>query len=140
MPRRLKLDTREMGFLDLYLIYDEDGVWEEEWRELQGEWYAPLLTTTSSEVLDQALKGYTQPLVKALGLSPQNCLIKIPEPARKCGARENCLFFDRGRCFPTAKKMPWCFVPDGIEGAERNRLAAEVIRLWREGVYVVLVT
>lgn len=139
MPRRLKIDSFEMGFLELYLIYDEGGTWEPEWRALQGEEMTTLFTRVPKDTMDHALKGWTRPFITALGLSPEGCLIKLPTTARKCGTRERCSFFDKKLCFPTAKKMPWCFVPDGIEGEERIRLASEVIKFWREGVYVVLV-
>ena len=139
MPRRLKIDTLEMGFLELFLIFNEHGVWEPEWRPLQGDALTALFTVVSKDTMDHALKGWSRPLVSALQLAPDGCLIKLPKDAKRCGARANCPFYDKKTCFPTAKKMPWCFVPDGVEGEERVRLAAEVIKFWREGVYVLVV-
>lgn len=139
MPRRLKLDTFEMGPLELFLIYDEGGTWEREWHPLQGEDMTTLFTSVTKETMDHALNGWSKPLVSMLGLSPDGCLIKLPPRSKECGERHKCVYFDKKLCFPTAKKMPWCFVPDGVQGAERLQLSAEVIKYWREGVYVVVV-
>jgi hypothetical protein len=35
--------------------------------------------------------------------------------------------------------MPWCFEPSGIEDPNARRLVAELIQLWRQGVYTVVV-
>jgi hypothetical protein len=128
-----------MGFLELYLIYDEGGVWEQNWRPLQGNEIASLLTTVPKDTIEHALRGWTSPLVKSLGLPPQGALIKLPESARVCTLRDRCPFYDKARCFPTAKRMPWCYEPDGSEDPEVRRLMSEIVKSWREGVYVVLV-
>lgn len=139
MPRRLKVSTVEMGELELYLIYDEGGVWEEEWRPLQGTDLTGLMTVVSKEDMDHCLRGWTAPFFKALGLPPWGVLKKLPLAAQKCGQRAQCPMYDRKLCFPTAKRLPWCFEPDVSEDGEARRLASELIKFWREGVYVVLV-
>ena len=35
VSRRLRVRTNEMGFLELYLIYERAGAYEEYWRPLQ---------------------------------------------------------------------------------------------------------
>jgi hypothetical protein len=35
--------------------------------------------------------------------------------------------------------MPWCFVPAGLEEGPASDLGAETLRLWREGVYIIVV-
>ena len=135
----MKVDTKELGFLELYLIYDEGGVWEEEWLPLQGNEIAALFTVVPKDTVEHALRGWTSPLVKALGLPPKGALLKVPERARVCTLRGRCPFYDKAMCFPTAKKMPWCFEPELSDDPEARRLASEVIKYWREGVYVVLV-
>ncbi len=133
MPRRLTLQTAEMGQLELYLIYNEGGVWEAQWRGFQGVWDVP---SVSKEVMDHALHGWTRPLVDALGPPPKGKLHMLPAKARRCASESECPFYDARRCGLLLTKMPWCFVPDGTAP---GMLAAELIKLWREGVYVVAV-
>jgi hypothetical protein len=35
--------------------------------------------------------------------------------------------------------MPSCFEPAGIEDLEARRLAGMLVRMWREGVYLIVV-
>lgn len=139
MSRRLKVDTTEMGRLELYLIYEVDGIWEEEWRPLQGVEITNLITSVTKTVMDDCLNGFSKPLFKALGLAPWATIIKLPVVAATCARKEGCVFYDRKTCFPRAKKMPFCFEPNVSTNEDTLRLGAELIRLWREGVYVVLV-
>lgn len=133
MPRRLQIPSREMGTLQLYLIYSQAGLWEEQWAPLQRVLDLPAV---SKEVMDHALHGWTKPLVDALGPPPKGKLLLLPRSARDCAQRARCPSFDTKRCGLLLKKMPWCFEPDGLE--EKN-LVSEVISLWREEVYVVVV-
>jgi hypothetical protein len=122
-----------MGTLELYLIYNYDGLWEEQWRTFQNVWDLPEVT---KDVMDMALHRLTRPLVEALGPPPKGVLLKLPIAARSCMARERCPFFNKRRCGILLKQMPWCFVPDQTPA---ENLGAELIKLWREGVYVVVV-
>lgn len=122
-----------MGRVELYLIYDEGGTWEAEWRDLQGKLALP---TLSKEDMDHALHGWTRPLVDQIGPPPQGMLLQLPRAARRCAHEKTCPLYDRKHCDIQHKKMPWCFEPAGIEA---GRLAAEVIKLWRSEVYVLLV-
>jgi len=133
VPRRLQLPSAEMGSLELYLIYDEGGVWELEWRELQGVLELPVV---SKEDMDHALHGWTRPLVDALGPPPKGMLLKLPRTARLCAHEKACPFYDKRRCGLLLSKMPWCFEAAGLAAP---KLVAEVIKLWRQEVYVVLV-
>lgn len=139
MPRRLKLPTTELGSVELYVIYDYSGTWEDEWKPLQGAEVTALFTVVSKDVFDHALHGWTRPFVDALGLAPVGALRKLPAAAKQCALRERCPFYDRKKCVPSSPKLPWCFEPDGIDDQEKRRLAAEVIGFWRQGVYVVVV-
>lgn len=138
MPRRLKLVTVEVGKLELFLIYSSNSVWEPEWRPMQGHPIASLFTMTSKEVVDHALRGWTAPLTKALGIPPLGALRKLPVAAKGCMDRQKCPHYDQKDCNPAAKDMPWCFVPGGITD-EVRQLASDVIQMWREGVYILLV-
>lgn len=133
MPRRLQIPSREMNTIQLYLIYQYGDVWEEEWRPLQGVMDLPSVT---KEVMDQALTGWTKPLVNSLGPPPKGKLLQMPRTARHCQHEKTCPLFDANTCSPLKKKMPWCFEPAGIEP---GILAAEVVKLWRSEVYVVVV-
>lgn len=139
MPRRLKLIPKELGELQLYLIYDYDGVWEEHWRPLQGHPFTDVFTRISKEVMDHALKGWTKPLVDALGLPPAGALRRLPDASKQCARRAHCTLYIPRHCVPTSDLMPWCYEPDGIAKESDRHLAAEAISLWREGVYILVV-
>jgi len=139
MPRRLKIATKELGPLELYVIYETDGVWEGTWQPVQGSDVTSLMTTISKEVYDHALKGWTRPLITALGLAPSGALRKLPLGAARCAARTKCPFFDKKACVPASPKMPVCFEADVSPDEQKRHLTSEIIKLWRDGVYVVVV-
>jgi hypothetical protein len=131
VPRRLSIPSVEMGRIELYLIYNEDGVWEEEWRPLQGVMDIPEVT---KEVMDHALHGWTRLLVDQLGPPPEGMLRKLP--SQRCEHEKSCPFHVKRRCLVLSSKMPWCFEPAGVSP---GALAGEVIKLWRSEVYVLAV-
>jgi hypothetical protein len=135
VSRRLTLQTREMGKLELFLILDYAGIWEEEWRPLQGAPVASLLAKVAHDTIEHAILGFSRPLVKALGLFPKGMLRKVPQA---CENAKSCSLFIEKNCLSTAKGMPTCFEPAGFDSAVRP-LLAELVRLWREEVYVVVV-
>jgi len=132
VPRRLTIPSREMLRIELYLIYSYDGIWEEEWRLFQG---ALDLPEVDKEVMDQALTGWTKPLVDQLGPPPEGRLRKLP--SRECEHNKTCPFYKAAMCTVLAKDMPWCFEPQGVPLAAG--LSAKVIQFWREGVYVLVI-
>jgi hypothetical protein len=137
VPRKLNLKTQEIGTLELYLIYQYGDLWEEEWRPLQGETITSLLTVVSQEMMNHALKGLTRPFVKALGIPPEGALRKLPNAA--CDKRGICPFYHKKECVPLFKKMPSCFEPAGIQDLEARQLGGSLVRMWREGVYLIVV-
>lgn len=139
MPRRLRVQTSELGPLELFVIYADKESWEGYWQALQGTEIASLFTEVSKETYDHALVGWTRPLITQLGLDPKGALRKLPVTARQCAVREGCPFYDKKHCTPSSAKMPWCFQPNVGEDSQKRSLSAEVIGLWREGVYVVVV-
>jgi len=126
-----------MGDLELYLIYSKDGVWEPQWRALQGSPITSLLTVVSKEDMDHALYRWSKPLVQQLGIPPDGALRKLPHPV--CFQRGTCPLYDAKHCVPRSKILRVCFEPEGIEEPEARKLASDLIRLWKEGVYIVLV-
>lgn len=139
MPRRLTLIPRELGVLELYFIYSRGGVWEAQWKPLQGHPFARSFTQVPKEVVDHALVGWTKPLVQALGIPPEGALRKIPPETRQCHLKKACSLYIQRDCVPTADSMPWCYEPGGIADEVTRKLAAEAIGFWREGVYIVVV-
>jgi hypothetical protein len=132
VPRRLKLVTVELGELELYFIYSVGGVYEPSWSGLSGWSGCSLFTVMSLGVVMHALHGWTQPLVKGLGISPSGALRKV---GVGCRDSAGCIF--RGvDCHARGKVLPVCYVPPGVVVGE---LGYEVIRMWREGVYVIVV-
>jgi len=139
VPRELTIPTRELGELKLLIIYSKAGVWESSWRVLQGGPYADLFTVTLKVTMDHALRGWTSPLVKGLGIPPVGALRKLPTLGHSCYVHSSCPMYHRRECVPSHKSMPWCFQPSGLVSDEERRLAAEVIQKWRDGVYLVVV-
>jgi len=139
MPRRLKVYTNEMGPLELYLIYADHGVYEKGWYGLQDvSEIVALLPSVTKEVFDNALTGWTKPLVESLGPQPKGLLLKLPEESRECWSRVNCPLHFKA-CTFLHKGMPWCFGPAGYEDEDQRKLVADLISIWRESVYVLVV-
>jgi hypothetical protein len=135
VARQVKLKTREMGDLHLMLVRSVGGEWEPDWAPLKGSPYEPYLTITTHEIVEHALHGWTSPLVKALGYAPKLVLHRLSPDARQCAMVDRCLFYRKRDCLPNAKNMPNCYEPRGVP----SELGYEIIRLWRESVYVVVV-
>jgi hypothetical protein len=131
VPRRLAIQSPEMGRIELYLIYNEKGIWEEQWRPLQG---VMDISEVTKEDMDHALNGWTRPLVANLGPPPKGLLRRLP--SKRCEREKGCPFFDKRNCSAISTKTPWCFEPEGIDP---GILASEVIKLWQQEVYVVAV-
>lgn len=133
MPRRLRLPQSEVGPLDLYLIHQYGEAWEETWRPMQGVLDLPSISKAD---MDHALHGWTRPLVDQLGPPPRGKLLQLPLAARACASKTTCVTYSAATCDLLNKRMPWCFQPATLEPLD---LTSEVIRLWREGVYVLVV-
>jgi hypothetical protein len=137
VSRQLLLKTFEAGDLELFLIYQYGEEWEEEWRPLQHENLVSLVTVVSQETMDHALHGLSLPLVRALGISPEGALRKLP--SKTCERKKTCPFYRKKDCHPLAGKMPWCFEPEGIGDPVARQLAGNLIGLWRKKVYILVV-
>lgn len=135
MPRQIKLQTREMGDLHLMLVRSKGGEWEPEWAPLKGTPYAEHFSKVSKETMDHALHGWTSPLTKGLSYAPNLILHRISPNARQCALWGDCVFYRKSDCVPKSPKLPNCFQPEGHPA----ELGYEVVRLWRESVYIVIV-
>ncbi len=140
MSRRLKIATVEMGFLELFLIYQNGPTYEPDWLPLQGTFFDQLFSSVSEATMKHALRGWTRPLMAEMGLPPEGCLRKVPASFRDCVNREGCPFYDKVGCLPTSKKLPTCYQPGGVADGVARQLAHEAVFLWREGVQILVVT
>jgi hypothetical protein len=137
VSHRIKLSTREYGELRLELVStNDDGTWEPEWEPLRGTLFGSLFSTLSKEELNHALRGWTQPMARALGIPPEGALKKVP---RQCARRSVCPLHIPNLCFPESKNMPWCFEPDGVGPEIIRNQATRAIELWRDRVYLVVI-
>lgn len=136
MARQVKLQTREMGILNVMLVRSEHDVWEPHWAPLREHPLGRWLPRIPKETLDHALYGWTHPFVQLIGYAPSMILHGIArQEASECGARKGCPLHRPKDCTPTAKNMPHCFEIAGLPGD----LSYEVVRLWRESVYIVVI-
>lgn len=133
MPRRLQIPTHEMGVIQLYLIYSYNGNWEDEWKALQGWGDLPVVP---KEIMDHALIGWTKPLVNLLGPGPDGRLRLVPKENRICALQKSCVHYDKTSCHILSKDLPWCFE---MRNASEPRLASDLIKMWRDGVYILIV-
>jgi hypothetical protein len=133
----MKLKTAEMGDVEVFVIYAPKGKWEKPWDTLQGTEFGKLLTEMPKETIDHVLKGWSSPFVKTLGLPPVGSLRKLPLAARQCAVRRKCPIYAPQDCFPESRRLPFCYEPDGVP-KEARESAVELIRYWREGVYVLV--
>lgn len=138
MSRRVKIITQEKGSIEVLLIWSSKGVWESEWEPLRGTSWADLMTVVKSEVVEHALKGWSKPLMTAMGLPPEGALRKVPLESRVCKIRGECATHDPSKCKPVSKDLPWCYEPDGLESETLRTAAGRLLQAWREGVYVVV--
>jgi hypothetical protein len=127
MPRDLKVQTREMGIVKVWLLRPD----EPEWVLLAETSLADLITIMPRSSLEHALRGWSRPFVDALGIPPQGALRKLTH--QECNLRRTCASWRNALCRVSAKDMPICFEPEGLPVG-----AAEGVRRWREGVYVVV--
>lgn len=139
MPRPVKVKTQEMGQVRLMLIREQGGTWEEEWEPLRGTVFGDQFTSTTKETIEHALKGWSRPLVDALGIPPEGALKKIPPESRQCFRRHVCPIYDQKICFPEARNMPFCFEPDGVAQEAVRYAATRAFEQWRDRVYLVII-
>ena len=133
MPRYLTVNTKELQRVSMLVIRETAGVWEPEWEPLRETCIASLFTRVTRGALEHALRGWSWPLISALGLPPEGALRKLPSSAKTCRDAGTCGVYQAEHCHPLAKKMPVCFHPKDLPYP-----AQEVIRLWRENSYVVV--
>lgn len=117
------------------VIPTEDGG---PWGLLQflvGTDWEGLFPRVSSDILDQALRGYATPLMKILGPPPKALVKRLPVVETHCSQRASCINHSP-LCVP-GPKVPECWESATFKGGEAT-LVNDVVRLWREGVVVLV--
>lgn len=136
----MKVKTREKGTLELYAVTESpEGRWEIGWENLRATLLGKLITRMPRSAFNHVLNGFSQPFVAALGLPPDGALKKLARPG--CAKQDLCPLHDPRTCSVRSNKLPWCFEPEELSefGEPTRRIAAELIFLWKEGVYVIAV-
>lgn len=142
MSRTLSIAHPDWGRFRIYLILEKpDGTWEKDWEPLrQAEEFKPLVdlfTRIDEYVFNEALKGHTMPVLKQLGISPENCYRKLRNAEiNECQTRKGCSAYDKEVCRFTAK-TPLCFLPKS-ENEQARVLGSQVAQFWKEGTWVVV--
>jgi hypothetical protein len=136
----MKLPTHERGELQILVIWERKGVWED-FQALRGTRFGDQLSIIPQNALDHALHRLSRPLVDNLGIPPAGALRKLPQAARECEKRLKCPLFKASECQPlSSKTLPWCFEPGGFADEDPAReQAARLIQEWSQGVYVAVI-
>jgi len=103
---------------------------------LKGTDWEDLLPIVPGAALSDALHGDAQPLMRKIGREPRVLLRLAPEP-RFCAEFKRCITKAEKDCHPCAT-VPDCYEPPGVS-PEAQRAANYLVRMWRDGRYVVIV-
>ena len=103
---------------------------------LRGTPWGDLLPVVQGEDLSAALHGDAQPLMQSIGREPRILLRLVPEP-RYCAEFKRCITKAEKDCHPCAT-VPDCYEPPGLPPEARSA-ANYLVRMWREGRYVIIV-
>ena len=95
------------------------------------------LPVINGEVMTDAQYGHVMPLIRLLGLPPDQQLKHVPPAFRVCVSAKQCISFRPQDCHP-CKKLPDCYIPPGVP-QEAQEAVVLVALAWREGRYVLVV-
>lgn len=87
-------------------------------------------------IYDQAVRGYATPLMKMIGLAPHACSRKITGEDAVCKIRKKCV--NAGPDCHPGPNMPECWEAPLVD-FYASSTASSIARLWREGIYVLVV-
>lgn len=96
-----------------------------------------LFPWVDEHTLDQALRGYSTPLMRILGRPPSALVKRLPLVNSLCSLRHSCLNASE-HCVP-GPKVPDCWEAPGLEPGDIAS-ANYVVQLWRDGITVILQT
>lgn len=98
--------------------------------------WGDLIPVISEDIYDQAVRGYVTPLMKVIGYAPKDCAKKVAGEASFCKIRKKCINACED-CHP-GPKMPDCWEAPLTDFYTSNA-ASSLARLWRDGIYVIVV-
>ncbi len=139
MSRRVVLDTKELGSIELLLLHQDDlGVVEAPFDKLLGtEIYQSVVTKAPFLAVEHALRGYSFPLTNLLTPDPKVCLsVLVPKGQRSCELRGRCNLYDPQACLASHPMRPYCFVPGGLQ-EDQVLPASMLIDALREHHYII---
>ena len=105
-------------------------------RFLVGTPWDPLFPRIPEDILDQALRGHTTPLMRILGPPPKALAKRLPVEDGTCRMKDQCI--NAGPLCIPGLKVPMCWEPQGVSPYHSPYLS-HVVQLWRVGIVVVLV-
>jgi hypothetical protein len=111
---------------------------------LKDTFWGEHIAVVSGEALTHALHGYTEPLMREIGPSPEYLLRRMPHHMDKVVCQlaldRSCGMADKN-CFPCSE-VPECYtpiLPPGTQnGADISNLILAVVLAWKEGRYVIV--
>jgi hypothetical protein len=89
-----------------------------------------LIPEVSHNILDQAMRGFTTPLMNQNLREPRGCL-KLLDVPKDCDEKDHCLSYNKDRCILGHRKMPECFSPLATQSLRPLVLA------WLEGFHII---
>ncbi len=95
-----------------------------------------LIPIIPHHVFDQALRGFATPLMRILGPPPKALVKRLPVVETTCSLRESCISHGPN-CVP-GPKTPDCWEPSTFFGVN-SEVVNHVVRLWRDGIVVLVV-
>lgn len=145
MSREMTIEQKKWGIYYLFVLHEStDGTWDDqEWEAVrqhdETDELVDLFSRVTWESYDDALHGYTMPLIEELELDPESCLIKGQLALSQCLHHEVCPSYDEDACYGH-KEPPPCYEPT-IEEADYNlrSTVARIYELWRNDVWIVVV-
>lgn len=134
--RHIDLDDPEWGKVKLLVAVPRP---EESWGSLaplRGTSWGDQIAVVPGEDLSHALHGWATPLMRSIGIKPEDHARKIPGGERWCPQRNDCLLSSE-KCHPSPD-VPDCYEPPGLT-MQQSLLVTTVVLAWREGRYVLVV-
>ncbi len=141
MYRVVRLLNTPLGPIQIAAIgEDASGTWNafSELRQKLPD-IADMLPKIPFQTWDHGLRGLYKPLTDALGRPPYANLIKVPYQV--CGSKDTCQMYSKSDCHVQAKGkiLKMCFTPNPALGISVTEEFFDLIRLWRENFYVVVI-
>lgn len=141
--RKFNLVDKTWGDTGFFVIRLDGQLWEPLWVVLQESvrwrWVGEsFLHVQNRDIWEDAMHGYSIPLLRALKTPPSVTLLRCPPEMSLCRQRATCPSFEASKCNFASKDSPICYDVDEEDEALRLRLQ-EIRDAWREGRYGLIV-